>query len=208
VPILVLIDPTLAPVPLLLVSWPLALSTAVRERAHVDASGIRWILAGRVPGLVIGLWVLSIATETTLFVLIALLILAMAAVMALGVRIRRGRLTEFGAGIVSGVSSVVAAIGGPPLALLYRDERGPMIRSTLGVLFTFGLTLSIAGLTLTGHVGADDIAIAGILLVPTAAGFALSSRLVAKVEGAIIRRAILVLSALAATALLLKSVVL
>lgn len=187
---------------------PLSLSTALRERAHVDVSGIRWILAGRVPGMVIGLWVLSIATETTLFVFIALLVLAMAGALAIGASIRRGRATEFTAGIISGVAGLVAAVGGPPLALLYRNERGPTIRATLGAVFTFGLMLSIVGRGLTGHIESSDVAAAGIFLVPTGIGFALSSRLRARVEGAIIRAAILWLSAIAGFALLVKSVLL
>jgi hypothetical protein len=52
------------------------------------------------------------------------------------------------------------------------------------------------------------VAVAGILLVPTGVGFALSSRLRARVEGALIRAAILWLSAVAGFALLVKSVLL
>ena len=208
VPLLALIDPMLSPVPLLLVSLPLALSTALRKRAHVNVSGIRWIMAGRVPGLLIGLWILAVATETTVFVMIALLILAMVASMAFGLRIRRGRSADFGAGVVAGVAGLVAAIGGPPLALLYRDERGPTIRSTLGALFTFGVTLSIGARALTGHIAGSDVAVAAIFLVPTGVGFAISSQLLARVDDAAIRRAILVLSAPAAFALLLKSLIL
>ena len=45
VPILALIDPSLAPVPQLLITMPLTITMAWRERRHIDASGIgsdRW----------------------------------------------------------------------------------------------------------------------------------------------------------------------
>ena len=53
VPILALIDPSLAPVPQLLTTIPLTVSMAWRERGHLQLSGIGWVLAGRVPGAVL-----------------------------------------------------------------------------------------------------------------------------------------------------------
>jgi uncharacterized membrane protein YfcA len=205
VPILALIDPVLAPVPQLLVAMPLTARTFWRERGHVDVPGIKWILAGRVPGLLIGIWVLEIATRRTIFILISCLILAMVLTLATGVRLARTKATEFGAGVVAGVSGLVASIGGPPLALIYRDERGPTIRSTLAVLFSVGLVLSLGARIATGNISGDDVRVAVVLLVPTLVGFRVSSLLLHRIADRLIRAAILGVSAFAALALLVRS---
>jgi uncharacterized membrane protein YfcA len=204
VPILAAIDPILAPVPQLLVSVPLASSMAIRERGHIDVAGFRWILAGRGLGIVVGVWVLSVATQEEILVVIALLILLMVATLAMGWRIKRTPGNELGAGVVSGVAGLVASTGGPPLALLYKDERGPIIRSTLATLFFVGLLMSIGARLATGHITTDDVVVAGMLLVPTGLGFLASSRLRARVEGQRLRVIILLVSAGAAVTLLVQ----
>ena len=62
VPILFLVNPILAPVPQLLLAVPLAITMTWRERTHIDAGGVAWMLAGRIPGAVIGLALLGVAT--------------------------------------------------------------------------------------------------------------------------------------------------
>ena len=54
VPILLLIDPVLAPVPSLLLAVPLTAWQLLRERGTVDRSGVIWILVGRIPGGLLG----------------------------------------------------------------------------------------------------------------------------------------------------------
>lgn len=206
VPVLALIDPVLAPVPQLLASLPLSTGMLWRERGHVDVPGMVWILVGRVPGLLIGVWVLAVASRNAIFAVIAGLILAMVATLAAGVRIPRTRTTEFAAGVVSGTSGLVASVGGPPLALLYRDERGPTIRSTLAALFTVGLVLSVGARAVTGNITGDDLVVGAVLFLPTVAGFSISTRLLSRIEDRLIRAAILVISAAAALALLVRSV--
>jgi uncharacterized membrane protein YfcA len=208
VPLLALIDSALAPVPQLLLSLPLASSMLWRERGHVDVAGLGWILAGRVPGMLIGVWVLGIATQKTVFIIISGLILGMVLILGTGARIARNSFTEFGAGVASGVAGLVASVGGPPLALLYRDERGPTIRATLAALFTAGLVLSIAARAVTGNISSDDLVVAAVLLVPTLLGVGISSKLLHRIEDRLIRVAILVISAMAAIALLFRSLAL
>lgn len=206
VPVLALIDPVLAPVPQLLASLPLSVGMLWRERADVDVPGMAWIIAGRIPGLLLGIWVLAVASRNAIFAVIAGLILAMVVAMAAGLRIPRNPGTEFGAGVVSGTSGLVASVGGPPLALLYRDERGPTIRSTLAALFTIGLVLSVVGRGVTGNITGDDVVVGTVLLFPTLAGFLISTRLLSRIEDRLIRTAILVISGIAALALLVRSV--
>ena len=75
VPALLLIDPLLAPVPSLILAVPLTAWQLLRERGTIDRSGVWWIVAGRVPGGLLGLWLLFLLSDTALQVTIALIVL-------------------------------------------------------------------------------------------------------------------------------------
>ncbi len=206
VPILLLIDPLLAPVPNLLIAVPLSISMLVRERASIDRSGVGWILLGRIPGGLIGLGLILTLSSQGLDMTLAVIVLLAVYIVGTGAALRRNRATEFGTGVLSGITGIVGAIGGPPVGILYRDAPGPMMRSTLAVVFSVGLTFSILLRALGGQIVATDLQIALYLLPAMALGLALSSKVKDRFEGAWIKRGILTISALAATALLMRSI--
>ena len=206
VPILALIDPALAPVPQLLITMPLTISMAWRERSHIQFSNVTWIVAGRVPGVVLGVGLLAVATQRSLDLAIATLVLLAVAIIASGYNVRRTKLTEFGAGTLSGVSSFVASIGGPPLALLYSRDDGPTRRSNLGVVFTIGLTITVVARIASGNMTRDDALVALILFPALALGYAVSLRLKNIVPQKFAKVTILVLSAAGAVGLIVRAV--
>lgn len=206
VPILSLVDPRLAPVPQLLLAAPLAGATAWRERGEIDLGGVGWILAGRVPGVLLGLALLAVATQRVLDASIAVFVLIGVGILASGVHIERTVGARFGAGVLSGSMGLVASIGGPPLALLYSREEGPTIRSSLAAVFTIGLGITIVARVVTGHIVGDDVVVSIVLLPPLLAGFALSGAVKDRVTAPTLRRAILVVSAVAAVGLLVRAI--
>lgn len=205
VPILAFVDPSLAPVPQLLMALPLTFSMAWRERSHVEFSGIGWILAGRVPGAVIGVALLAVATQRALDLAIALIVLAAVAIIASGIHVRRTRGTSFGAGALSGVGGMVAAVGGPPLALLYAKDEAPTIRSNLAAILGIGLLLTLTLRTVSGHASLNDVRVAVVLFPAMLAGYLMSVRLKRYVSQRFVRTSILLLSTLGAAALLLRA---
>ena len=122
VPILALIDPSLAPVPQLLMTLPVTVTMAWRERYHLRLSGIWWVIAGRFPGAAIGVALLAVATRRALEVAIAITVFVAVVVLASGLHLRRNALTEFGAGVFSGTSGLVASVGGFLLGRLLTDD--------------------------------------------------------------------------------------
>ncbi len=210
VPILRAVSPLLAPVPQLLVTIPLTVSMFWRERHDVDLKGTGWIIAGRIPGLLIGIALLKTAQssglETQLDVLIALLVLVAVALIASNLTLSQTPVVKFGAGTASGIMALVASIGGPPIALLYRDERGPTIRSTLAAVFTVGVLLTLIGRILSNEIAGTDVQVALMIFPAAVLGFLASHRLRRHAEGDRIRIAILVISTVAAGALILRSV--
>lgn len=206
VPILALIDPSLAPVPQLLVTMPLTLTMAWRERRHVDVSGIGWIVAGRIPGAIIGVALLAVATQTTLDVTIAVIVLLAVAIVASGYHVRRTPITELGAGTLAGVSGMVASIGGPPLALLYSRDDGPTRRSNLAVVFSLGLIVTLTTRLATGNLSWQDAAVALVLFPAVILGYLASLRFKNRVPQRSARIAILVLSVAGALGLLVRAI--
>ena len=205
VPLLSLIDPRLAPVPQILTALPLTVMTAWRERGHIDGRGVGWILAGRVPGLAIGALLVAVVSHRVLDVVIGLFVMVGVACLGTVARIPRNRLVDMFAGTLSGVSGYVSGIGGPPLALLYRDASGPTIRSTLGVLFAVGIVATVATRGAVGQVTALDLKLGAVLLAPVVLGTWLSRFLHGLIEGRALRAAVLSLSATAGIGLLLRA---
>jgi len=206
VPILAFADPLLAPVPQLLVTLPLAVWMARQERRHLDFSGIGWIIGGRIPGAVVGVALLTIATRPMLELIIAAAVLAAVAIMASGYHLRRTRAAEVGAGFLSGVSGMVASIGAPALALLYTRDEGPTVRANLGAIFAIGILITISARVVSGTITLDDVRVAALLLPAMGAGYLVSVPLQTRVSQRLLRRLILALSLLGAIALIGRAV--
>ncbi len=205
VPILSLIDTGLAPVPQLLVVLPLTLSMALRERSSIDLHGFWWIIAGRVPGAIIGIALLAVATQRTLDVFIGAVVLAAVVVLATGVHVRRTRGTKFATGVASGTTGIVASIGGPASALLYSSAEARTIRPTIAAVFTIGISMSIAFRAVSGNVEAHDLVVAAVLFPAVVAGYLVSSAIKDRIPTARVRTAILVISAAAGIGLILRA---
>ena len=206
VPILSLIDPVMAPVPTLLLAIPLAISMAWRERTDIHGRSVIWLLLGRFPGAVFGLGLLAVATQRTLDILIAMSVLAAVAILSPGVKMPRNRTTELITGITAGIMGMVASMGGPPAALLFKDERGPMIRSTLALFFSFGLVVTLLARILAGRITGNDVLLGALLFPGLAIGYIASSRLRGRVDAMALRPAILTISSIAAVGLLVRAI--
>lgn len=205
VPVLSLVNPVLAPVPQLLLAAPLALSMTWRERTHADARGVVWLISGRIPGALMGLWVLSLTAQRNIDIGIAVSVLIAVAILGTGISVRRTPRTEFGTGLVAGVMGMVASMGGPPAALLFKDEAGPTVRASLAFFFSAGLVVTVAFRAFAGRITGDDLWLTVALLPALVAGFMVSTRLRSRADAGAIRPAILTISSLAAIGLLIRA---
>ena len=204
-PLITLIDPTLVPGPLLLAALVLPMLTARRDRSWVDLRGVRWALVGRVPGSVLGAAMLTALSPRAMTLAVGLVVLAGVAMTASGVRLRPRGPTLLVAGVLSGFMGTTAAIGGPPLALIYQHAEGPRLRGTLAGYFVVAAAISIAVLALAGRFGLHDL-LAGVALLPgVVLGYSFSHRAARWVDRGFTRHAVLLVSALAALALVVRA---
>lgn len=204
VPLLSLLDPLFAPVPQLLVVLPLTLAIVWRERHAVEVRSTLWIFAGRVPGALIGVALLKLLSNAALDVLMSLMVILGVAIVVSRGTFRRTASREFGAGVASGTMAMVSAIGGPPIALLYRNDAGPTVRANLGLVFAIGVCITIGVRAAAAEVSWDEVVIGAALLPAVWLGLRASRVLIPRVDGPRLRNLIVAVAASAALLLLLR----
>lgn len=204
VPVLLLVDPRLAPVPQLCVQLPLSCMMLYRERQHADLRSVAFMTLGRFPGTALGMLLIAVP-EAARNGIIGTITLVAVALLSTSRTVARTRPTETVAGFFSGAADYLSAMGGPPLALLYKDDKGATVRASLALAFTVGNVMTLAGRLGRRDFTALDLELGLFLLAPTVLGLWLSRFLMGRVEGRPLRLSILTISGACAVALLAKS---
>ncbi len=204
IPVFALLDPDLVPGPIFVSNAVLTSSTALRERHDIDWSAVRWGTMGRLPGTVAGSLVLARVTDTSLQILVAIVILAVVALSAGPLKLPGNAAALVGAGGLSGFGSTSVGIGGPPMALVLRNRTGPEFRSTMGMFFSVGLVMVVPGIALAGRLGIDELLIGAALVPGALGGFAASGPLRKHIDARNLAPIVLVGATLASVALLVR----
>lgn len=195
VPVLIIVAPDLLPALPLILATVLSFAIVLRERGDVDMKGLPALFVGRVVGTLLAVWLLVSLTGPALEVLFGVVIVVVVVVSALRPAITPTRTAKVIGGAVSGVFATTAAIGGPPVAVLYSGRPGPEVRSTLGVLFAAGSAMSLVALIPAGRLSWGHLLVGLLMLVPAAVGFAMSGPLARFMEGRWLRPSILAFAA-------------
>ncbi len=203
-PVFALLEPSLVPGTILLVTSVLPVLTALRGLGGVDRRGLAYALAGRAPGTAVGVWVVATQPASTTALLVAVVVLGAVALSATSWHARPTPRALVVAGVVSGVSGTATSLGGPPVALLYQRASGATLRATMAVYFLIGNVASGATLALAGQIEVREVERAAVLLPFLFAGFLLSGPLRRHVDAGGLRTAVLALSAVSACVLLLR----
>ena len=203
-PVLALYDTDLVPGPLLFVMVPLTVLVAARERGALDFRGIRWALAGRVPGTIAGSLAVALLPEGPLTVLFASLVLVAVLLSLTGWHPHPTTPALLTAGAASGFMGTATSIGGPPIALVYQRRSGPELRSTLAAYFLVGAAFSLLMLAVVGEFGMAELRL-GLLLVPgMLLGYSASAVLARTLDRGYTRAAVLVFASVSSIVLLVR----
>lgn len=203
-PILAILDPKLVPGPALVAAVLLTLLVALRERASIDRRGVSFAIAGRIPGTVLGALLIASIPEGGVTISVGCAVLFAVALNLSGLKFRPNPPTLVVAGLVSGFASTVSSVGGPPMAIVFANEPGPVIRGSLSMIFVIGGTMSVAALIVVGNFGRHEAIASALLLIPGTFGFLLSKPLAAKVDEGTTRHAVLAVAVLGAVVALAK----
>ncbi len=153
VPAIALFRPEALPGAAVVLALPMTFGSAAREWAHVDQSALLWATLGRLPGIGIGIWIVTTLDAEALALAIGAMVIFAVVMSLASPTIQITRSSQAAAGFMGGVMGTSSSIGGPPLALLYQHSAGPIIRSTLGAAFLIGTALSLIALLAAGEIG-------------------------------------------------------
>jgi len=206
-PLLVLVDPVMVPGPMLVAALVLICLMIARERQAVDMRGLGWAMLGRVPGTAIAIAMMAAMPADGLVITVGALVVAGAVMSARGLHVDATRANLVVAGLLSGIMSTTASIGGPPMALVYQHAAAARLRATLAGHFLAGCLVSLIGLYASGQLGAAELQAACVLAPGMAAGFVLSTRFLRRVDDGWLRPAVLVVSALSGLVAIVRGLI-
>lgn len=198
VPVLALLEPDSLPAVAVMLGVPISLTMLAHEHVSVDRTGVAWVMVGRLPGTVLGAWIVTVASNGALAVVIGASVLFATLLSAWAPPIPHNPRTVTAAGFVSGTTGTAAGIGGPPLALLYQHHPGPVIRSTLAATFFLGTILSLTMLGIAGEIGWAHVLFAALLTPAALVGSRFSRRFASHVDANWLRPAVLTFAAVSA----------
>ena len=205
-PFIAIAIPGAIPVVLVLVAWPIGAVTASREHHAMDRFALKWMLVGAVPGTVIGLWIIHLASDDQLAVLVGAVTIIGVVTTVFTPPIPINRTTSCTAALIGNITGTAASVGGPPVALLFQHHRGQTVRATLGAYFALTATLSVIGYAVTGTITRDKALLALALLPAMLLGVWLSKHFHGLVDKHWLRPSVLVLSTVAGTVAILRGV--
>ncbi|NRD33480.1 sulfite exporter TauE/SafE family protein [Shewanella sp. DC2-4] len=206
-PLLYIVDPQLVPAPVIAMGFSIALLTLVRERGHLEFNGLQYALIGRVPGGFIGASLLLFAPQPILGLSIAAIVTVAVILSLYKFSQPVNKKTLFGAGVVSGIFGNIAAIGGPPMAILLAGKDASQFRAALSAFFIFSSMIALIILAITGLLELKHLWLSLMLLPSVILGYLVAGRLVGRVDKEKTKMATLVLCSISALVLTVKSVI-
>jgi uncharacterized membrane protein YfcA len=205
VPLLALVSLEFVPGPLILASISLSAIMAWQGRHHIVRKGLPALLIGLLLGIVVGASSIAAIPAAHAGVIFGMLVLIAVAVSVRSPRAPRNVPVSFAAGALSGFMGTISAIGAPVLALLFQHEEGRALRATLGLLYFASSIAMLICLHFAGRFGVSE-AVLGMALVPAyASGFFFAAPLARRLDRGHTRIVVLVISSVAALALIWRS---
>lgn len=204
-PVLIYVDPAFVPVVIPVAVLPLALTVAYADRDHIDRPGVVAATIGRIPGALIGAWIVTVITDDTLAILVSATVLlgVFASVTTRRFEPTNGALVA--GGFASGVTGTAVGVGGPPIAMTYQHSDPVTMRASISLFFAFGAVVSAIALALAGEFGRRQVELIVLLLPAIIAGVATARWHKNRLTGPFVRPVVLGLSAFSAIALAIRT---
>jgi uncharacterized membrane protein YfcA len=206
-PVVALVAPSLVPVLPLWLALQISALNLVDEHEHVDWRSTAWSLPARVPGTVLGVWLVTSFTEKQIGLALAVMVLVAVGLSVRTIDVPLNPASLAVAGFVAGATGTATSVGGPPIALLYQRGVPEVVRATLSVFFFIGVIVSLTGLAVSGSLDREPSLLALVLSPAVLVGYVVGRRTRSLVAGEGFRWAVLVVCTLSALALLVHSVV-
>jgi uncharacterized protein len=191
VPALAVAAPELLPGAIVVAIVPLSVVMVASQRGGLDLPVVGRVTLGRLPGIVLGGVVVASLPPRALTVAIAVVLLLAVVSVAGGWEVEVTRTNELLAGAASGLTGTAAALGGPPLAVLFRGTAGAVMRPTLAGVWLLGSLPVLVSLHLAGSLTGAQVRIGVLLGAATVLGLALARPAVTRLPDHVLRAAVL-----------------
>ena len=204
-PVVALLEPSLTPTLMLWLSVPLSVFVLVAEWRHVNWWATAWALPARVPGTVLGVWLVAVVSDRALAVVVALMVLVAVVLAYRVVEVRFTPARLFLAGLAAGTSGTATSIGGPPMAIMFAHRPPQETRASLGVFFLVGTLFSLGLFAATGQMPATSLWLTLLYLPLVVGAFVVGVAVRGRIPATAFRRVVLAVCAGSAVVLLVRS---
>lgn len=201
-PALVAVDPGFIPGPLLVVAQAVSIRHIVVEHDMADRGALRHALVGLPFGLVGGLVVLELVSDTTLALLVGALTALSSVMLLAGLHPTRTSRTELAGGVACTFAAVTAGLPGPPLIVAFNDMKPAAMRATTSMFVLVVGTVGFAGLLITSNFGRHELELLAWLVPGVALGLVSARWVRPVIDRRWFRPAVLVVALLGGLALI------
>lgn len=207
-----LVLPPAVVVPLVLILEVLASIRLIPQVwKDIDWHSLRWLLAGSLFATPFGAYLLANIPAMPMRISISLLVLVAAILLMRGWAWKRmpGRSLILATGIGCGILNGAAAIGGPPVILLYLSSPAGVTVSRASIIAYFlGIdAMSLAMASVQGLTTARTLLMTAVCLLPLLFGIAVGSKKFFKVDKDSFRHHVLILLIILSIAGLLRGII-
>lgn len=181
-PVIILLEPSWVPYVLTTTALLLSGANAWYQRKDIHLQAIVPAMLARIPGTVIGAWLLISISALWLHIFVAVSVLIAVIVSISAVRFEATPARLSWAGLLSGFMGTTTSIGGPPIALVMQFGDPASVRANLSFYFAFSCVVSLMSYAVAGLLN-SPILLLCLSFTPSAIlGFAVGKRLQAWVD--------------------------
>lgn len=204
-PILLMVAPSLVPVPLLLTGLVILTSVVIRDHDSIDLRALAGALIASFPGAAVGVGAMEFCPSRVVTLVTSGAITVLAGLALVGRTIRTTRWSMAGAGFCAGAMGSIAGMSGPPMALVYRPRNAVILRTNLSLSFLVMGLFSI-GLLYAGGLGTLHSLVTAARYLPAVAVGLIAARVLSRyMRGSVISRAVLWIALLSGASLLVRT---
>ena len=206
-----LVIPPARVVPIVLILEVMAsISLVPQVWKDIDWYSLRWLLAGSLFATPFGVYLLANIPPEPMRIIISLLVLVAAILLLRGWAWKRmpGKLLILATGVACGILNGAAAIGGPPVILMYLSSPAGVTVSRASIIAYFlGIdTMSLVMASIHGLTTFQTLLLTVVCMIPLLLGIAVGSKMFIKVEEESFRQHVLILLIILSSVGLLRGI--
>lgn len=205
-PLLFLISPTFLPGVMIVDAVLLNVLMLIRNRTSITLSPVRYAIAGSIVGITLASATLTVLSDQGFELAFGTIILVAVLLSVIGFRPALSAQSSLIAGGLSGYMGTITAVGGPPMALIYQNEKGPLVRANLSAFFVASSLITVAALIPLGHIGTDELKLVTMTAPGVLFGFWLSRHLIHRLAFNALRPIILAIAGMAGASALMRGI--